>query len=345
MPDEQVSISQQIQVNCTECEKIFLTSIKEFTSNQHHFCTPVCFTTWQENPRVIKQCLDCNTNFVARVNDQQIYCSNTCQKNYIPKQKLYRSHKAGLVFYIDEWDLKRMVELDVDQNVLTWSICNDVIPWQDDTGKSHNHSPRFLIRYSEYSVVEDINGWNSQYSMKLIDAVKIFYAGSTILYRVISNKSENNINFPIKLVSYENDVGVHRRLSYETIWMRLAVSLADRSTCLRRQVGAVVTDKDMTRALCIGYNGDHAGGDNQCDSLVPGHCGCTHAEINTFSKSVSDLTGCTLFITLAPCKACAKVIINRKISRVIYFADYRSNEGLELLRKMSITVVKYRDLS
>ena len=55
--------------------------------------------------------------------------------------------------------------------------------------------------------------------------------------------------------------------------MRMAEELAKRSTCVRLQVGTVVTDQRLENVLAIGYNGNARGLPNKCDSAVPGNCG------------------------------------------------------------------------
>lgn len=137
-------------------------------------------------------------------------------------------------------------------------------------------------------------------------------------------------------VSYENGYGTFVRPSEKMIFMNMAIMIAQRSTCLRRKVGAVITDNKMHRVLCFGYNGNVVGGPNQCDSLDEGQCGCVHAEINALTKSDTTLDGATCFVTLSPCVNCAKVLINRGIKRVIYHECYRDVSGIALLDKYGI---------
>jgi dCMP deaminase len=148
----------------------------------------------------------------------------------------------------------------------------------------------------------------------------------------------------IKTKSYKNDYGIFHRPIMEYIFMQMAVSLSERSTCLRKKVGVVFTDKEMQRAYCFGYNGDEIGGKNQCESLEPGKCNCIHAEINALTKNNYDITGCTCFITLTPCPVCAKVLINRRVKRVIYLETYRNTHGINLLVKNGIEVIKYDEI-
>lgn len=147
-----------------------------------------------------------------------------------------------------------------------------------------------------------------------------------------------------KISHYSNDYGDFVRPSMETAFMTLATHIAARSSCLRKKVGAVFTDSEMMRVLCVGYNGSFSGGPNQCDSLEPGACGCLHAEINAILKNVGDLRGSTLFVTLSPCFNCSKILLNSSVGKVVYLEQYRNDSGINLLRKYGVEVVKYSDL-
>lgn len=153
------------------------------------------------------------------------------------------------------------------------------------------------------------------------------------------------MNIPKKFKKYHKPDGTTAwRPIKEQAYMTLAVEMALLATCDRLQVGAVFTDARMERVLCSGYNGNICGGPNGCDSHVPGNCGCLHAEQSSLTKSQSDMDGAICFVTTGPCIMCSKVLINRRISKVIYLKDYRLNEGVELLRKYGVEVIKYSDL-
>lgn len=145
--------------------------------------------------------------------------------------------------------------------------------------------------------------------------------------------------------------------SFEDIYMDLAKSLALRSHCVKMQVGAVLT-KD-TRIISLGYNGPPAGTHN-CDVEWPG-VGCPrdskgscslalHAEQNAIlyaAKSNVSLEGATMYVTLSPCIACAKVMFSLNIKKVVYinsYAEYKGiphDEGVDFLRKFGVEVVRY----
>ncbi|AQG79271.1 deoxycytidylate deaminase [Spirosoma montaniterrae] len=147
------------------------------------------------------------------------------------------------------------------------------------------------------------------------------------------------------------------RPRFDDIFMELAVNLAKRSHCIKAQVGAVLT-RD-TRIISIGYNGPPAGTHN-CDDEFPG-VGCPrdskgscslalHAEENAIlyaAKNGSEIEGATIYVTLSPCIACARIIYSMKIAHVIYlhsYAEYKgigSDEGVDFLRRFGVKVDRY----
>lgn len=150
------------------------------------------------------------------------------------------------------------------------------------------------------------------------------------------------------------------RPEFDDIFMELAVNLAKRSHCIKRHVGAVLA-KD-TRIISIGYNGPPAGTHN-CDEEWPdtgcaldakGSCSLAiHAEQNAILyavKNKASVEGSTLYVTLAPCLACARIIFSMGIGKVIYLNSYAAykglavDEGVEFLRRFGVEVVKYEGL-
>jgi dCMP deaminase len=147
------------------------------------------------------------------------------------------------------------------------------------------------------------------------------------------------------------------RPDFDDIYMELAVNLAKRSHCIKKHVGAVLT-KD-TRIISIGYNGPPAGTHN-CDVEFPsegcardskGSCSLAlHAEQTAILYAVKNNTsveGSTLYVTLSPCLACARIIFSMGISKVVYlfsYAEYKgigSDEGIDFLAKFGVKVQRY----
>jgi dCMP deaminase len=160
------------------------------------------------------------------------------------------------------------------------------------------------------------------------------------------------------IVNSKNYFCFMSRPAFDDIYMELAVNLARRSHCIKRHVGAVLT-KD-TRIISIGYNGPPSGTHN-CDEEWPtagcprdskGGCSLAiHAEQNAILYAVKNKTsveGATLYVTLSPCLACARIIYSMRIKRVIYMHSYAaykglaSDEGIDFLLKFGVEAERYQ---
>ena len=132
--------------------------------------------------------------------------------------------------------------------------------------------------------------------------------------------------------------------------------VAKRSTCLRRQVGALIV-KDK-RILATGYNGAPAGlkhceevGCIRKETQVPSGqrhelCRGLHAEQNAIIQAAYhgiSIKGATLYCTTSPCVICAKMIINAGIKEVIYEEGYDDPLAMELLKEAGIKVERYKE--
>ena len=146
------------------------------------------------------------------------------------------------------------------------------------------------------------------------------------------------------------------RMGKEDYYLDIADAVLNRSTCMRRKYGAIIVRND--EILSTGYNGAPRGRRNCTDvgmcmretlGIPSGEryelCRSVHAEANAITKvakSANNCDGSTLYITAAPCIECSKLIIQAGIKRVVYADDYRSEEGLDLLRRVGIECVQYR---
>ena len=125
-------------------------------------------------------------------------------------------------------------------------------------------------------------------------------------------------------------------------YLRMARIWAENSYCVRRKVGALLVKDGMI--ISDGYNGTPSGFENVCEDEE----GCTkpyvlHAEANAITKvaqSNNSSSGATLYITASPCMECSKLIIQAGIKRVVYNEEYRLTDGIELLRRAGIEVIR-----
>ena len=121
--------------------------------------------------------------------------------------------------------------------------------------------------------------------------------------------------------------------------MGVCEQISARSTDPKHKVGAIIVTDDNTQMLSLGYNGDHAGGSNCRESEEPGHSGFLHAEINALIKcDYNTSKRKVMYITLSPCRMCAKAIVNAHIHEVVYDEEYRDTSGIELLRCSGVKV-------
>ena len=117
------------------------------------------------------------------------------------------------------------------------------------------------------------------------------------------------------------------RPSWDAYFLRIADAASDRSTCLRRSVGAVLV-KDK-RILATGYNGAPEGLPHCLDVgclIVAGHCVRTlHAEQNALLQAAAhgvSTDGATIYVTSEPCLQCTKMLINARVRRIVYRDAY-----------------------
>ena len=141
------------------------------------------------------------------------------------------------------------------------------------------------------------------------------------------------------------------RPSWDEYFMSIAAKVAERSTCLRRQIGAVVV-KDK-RILCTGYNGVPSGIEHcttrGClrDQLgIPSGerhelCRGIHAEQNAVVQAArhgTPIDGAVIYCTHQPCILCAKMLINAGIVEIIYEGAYPDPLAMELFEEAGIAL-------
>ncbi|NLL48323.1 MAG: cytidine deaminase [Firmicutes bacterium] len=142
------------------------------------------------------------------------------------------------------------------------------------------------------------------------------------------------------------------RPSWERYFMEIAELVSSRSTCLRRQVGAVlVRDKHI---IATGYNGAPRG-ISHCMEVgclreqlgIPSGerhemCRGTHAEQNAIIQAALhgvSTAGSTLYCTHQPCILCAKMLINAGVEKVVFQGEYPDGLALELMNEAKIEMV------
>lgn len=146
---------------------------------------------------------------------------------------------------------------------------------------------------------------------------------------------------------------MEHRPNWDEYFLEIAWVVAKRSTCLRRQIGAVIV-KDR-RILTTGYNGAPSGLahclDLGClrDQLgIPSGtraemCRALHSEMNAIIQAAQhgvSTKGATLYCTHQPCSVCARMLINAGIVRLVYTGDCPDEFAMSLLQESEMEVVR-----
>jgi len=136
-----------------------------------------------------------------------------------------------------------------------------------------------------------------------------------------------------------------KQKQFDKHYLEMAAIWAKNSYCKRRQVGALLVKDKMI--ISDGFNGTPEGFENECeDENNTTKAYVLHAEANAITKvakSGNNSLGATLYATTSPCIECAKLIIQAGIKRVVYLDNYRTEEGLNLLKRANIEVVNFKD--
>lgn len=143
---------------------------------------------------------------------------------------------------------------------------------------------------------------------------------------------------------------MNERPTWDEYFMNIAKTVATRSSCSRRKVGAIIV-KDK-RIITTGYNGTPRGLKNcdnggcpRCSSDAPSgtkldECLCSHAEANAIVQAAYhgvSIKGGVLYVTFTPCLHCAKMILNSGIREVVYDEHYTVDaKASEILQEAGI---------
>jgi len=146
------------------------------------------------------------------------------------------------------------------------------------------------------------------------------------------------------------------RPSWDSYFMQIVDIVKERSTCLRRKVGALIV-KDK-RILATGYNGaptdlphcDMVGCMREKLNVPSGQrhelCRGLHAEQNAIIQAAKmgvNIDGSVIYTTTYPCIICAKMIINAGIKKVIYKGSYHDEMSEKIVEEAGIDVIQFED--
>lgn len=143
------------------------------------------------------------------------------------------------------------------------------------------------------------------------------------------------------------------RISWNEYFKQFAYLSAERSSCLRRKVGAVLVKEN--HILSTGYNGAPSGiahcfevGCLREQLNVPSGekhelCRGLHAEQNAIIQAAKhgvSISGATLYCTTHPCIICTKMLINAGIKRIYYSEGYSDALSAKMLEEAQIELIK-----
>lgn len=145
------------------------------------------------------------------------------------------------------------------------------------------------------------------------------------------------------------------RPSWDSYFMQIAHLVKTRATCPRLSVGALLV-RDR-RILATGYNGAPRGmehcpeggpiNDWPAGCLRAGHCiRALHAEQNALLQAAYigvSCSGATMYVTHQPCNACAKMIVNAGVQRVIYEGDYPDDFAQYIFSQSQMEVFRFSE--
>ncbi len=141
------------------------------------------------------------------------------------------------------------------------------------------------------------------------------------------------------------------RPSWDEYFQTITRDVAERSTCIRRHVGAIIV-KDK-RILATGYNGAPTGLEHCLTrgclreqlGIPSGQkhelCRGTHAEQNAVIQAARHgvpIDGATVYCTNQPCIVCAKILINAGIVEIVYENSYPDELSEEMLDEAGIVL-------
>ena len=134
------------------------------------------------------------------------------------------------------------------------------------------------------------------------------------------------------------------RRSWDDYFMNIAQVVSSRSTCDRKQVGAVIVRDKMI--LSTGYNGSIRGLPHSSEIghlMDNGHCIATiHAEQNAILQAAKTgvmIDQSTMYVTASPCWSCFKSIANAGIVRIVYREFYRDARIFSVAEELKLELV------
>ncbi len=144
-----------------------------------------------------------------------------------------------------------------------------------------------------------------------------------------------------------------KRPDWDSYFMEIADIVSKRSTCIRRNVGALIVKNKQI--LATGYNGAPSGLKHCMEvgclrdqmKIASGErhelCRGLHAEQNAIIQAAFHgvtINGAHLYCTHLPCSICIKMLINSGIKKVFYLEGYPDDLSMKMIDESSMLIEK-----
>lgn len=143
----------------------------------------------------------------------------------------------------------------------------------------------------------------------------------------------------------------NNHITWNQYFMGIAELSAKRSKDPKTKVGCCIIDPINKHILSVGYNGLPYGMKDEDFDWNEENIGdkkpyVVHAEANAILNATQDLKDSVVYVTMFPCNECAKLLAQKKISKVIYKDDkYKYKEegkiAIEIFNFAHISIEKY----
>lgn len=138
------------------------------------------------------------------------------------------------------------------------------------------------------------------------------------------------------------------RPDWPQYFFNIAETVASRSTCLRRKVGAIAVESDTHRIIGTGYNGAPSGlvhcTKDTCVRIVKqipsgtqlDICKAIHAEANLVIALGSKLKNNIVYCTTQPCISCLKLLMGTGIYQIAWKHPYNDEYAQQLMKEYGV---------
>ena len=167
--------------------------------------------------------------------------------------------------------------------------------------------------------------------------------------KIDNSKDRNFLYKQIDELLKKNNYQPYKRPSWDEYFMKMAYLAAERSTCIRHHVGAVIVKGN--HIISSGYNGAAAKVKDCIElgclryqmGIASGTrheiCRAIHAEQNAIIQAAlhgASTEGATIYCTHSPCIICAKMVVNAKIKRFVTANRYPDKSYEELFSEAGV---------